>query len=107
MRQEFDRVLNGLELDDRRLFHQLRLQSGSSSLPTSSITIDGQSYRDDIFKGWARYFETLATPVAPNGDTTLDMVERNVLSVPDQGPTNTAAIVVPIELVRAALESLI
>ena len=53
-RHEFDRFLNGLQLDDRRLFHQLRLWSGSSPLPTSSITFDGQSYSDDILEGWAR-----------------------------------------------------
>ena len=47
-RQEFDRFLDDLELDDRRLFHQLRVRNGSSSLPTSSITFNGQSFGDRV-----------------------------------------------------------
>ena len=61
--QEFDTFLNSLDLDQRKLFHQLRLRNGSVSPPTNILHFNSRLFDgSSILEGWAHYFEGLATP---------------------------------------------
>ena len=63
-REEANRFLRSLNLNDQKLFHHMRMRNGgSSSTLTSSICFNNRVFEGAaIVDGWASYFESLATP---------------------------------------------
>ena len=56
-------IYNSLDLNDRNLYHQIRLRRGVHIPSTNKLIWDSMSFDgSNILDGWVSYFQTLATP---------------------------------------------
>ena len=83
-RCQHDLFYNSLDLNDRNLYHQIRLHHGHSSPSINKLVWKDLSFEgNEISVGWAQYFQSLATPNWESTDFDTDSLLEVELQLSD------------------------